>query len=246
MPNNRTRDWSSLSNDEELRHVNERSKSTRHQNQNPAVSWHCGPGREAVNEWDDVEQHESGDWRLVKEQLHRIHLKLLAVRCDPHGVEGGSEDAGECEEDTEGRGGLDRRVRNWQRVVVRHHSDTSTCWNKCVDGVAWEGGLVEDEVHERNGWGEHDARDLVEGDRGEGEGEIREDDVHGHGDGEWDDLLDRDAAWDEHGEARAGEGEEGEPCDEEVEGCKGELGKLERWVGEDGFVCEDLGGPSQS
>ena len=70
--------------------------------------------------------------------------------------------------------------------------------------------------------------------------EVREDDVHRHGDGERDDLLDGNAAWDEHGKAWTGESEECEPCDEEVEGCEGKLGKLEGWVGEDGFVGEDL------
>lgn len=169
MSNNGTRDWASLSNDEELGHVDERRKSTRHQYENPSVSWNLSPDWETIDERDNVKQHECRDWCLVEEQLHGVHLELLAVRCDPDGVEGGCKDAGEGEEDTEGRGGLDRLIGNWLGVVVRHHSNTGTSWDKCVDGIAWKSGLVEDKVHQRHGWSEHDAGDLVEGDGGEGE-----------------------------------------------------------------------------
>ena len=240
MSDNRGADWASLRNDEELRHVDERSKATRHENHDPAVHRHLGPDWEGIDEWDNVEQHESRDWRLVEEELHRVHLQLFAVTSDPNGVKRRRENAGECEEDTQAGGGLDIGVVGWEGVVVRHHADTGASWDQSVDGVAWEGRAIENVVHQCDGWREQDAGDLVKGDGGEGEGEVWEDDVHRHGDGEWDDLFDGDAAGDEHGEAWAGEGEEGEPGDEEVEAGKGELGELEGWVGEDGLVCEDL------
>ena len=58
VSNNGTRDWASLSNDEELGHVDERRKSTRHQNKNPSVSWNLSPDWEAIDERDNVKQHE--------------------------------------------------------------------------------------------------------------------------------------------------------------------------------------------
>lgn len=234
-------DGAGLCDDEELRHVDQTGEEAAHQDHDPAVHRHLGPDGEGVDEGDDVEQHEGADGGLVEEQLHRVHLQLLAVARDPHGVQRRREDAREGEEDAEARGGLDVGVGRWQGVVVGDHADAGTGGDQGVDGVARECGLVEDEVHEGDGGREHDARDLVEGDGGEGEGEVRQDDVHGHGDGERDDLLDGDAARHEHGEARARECEEREPGDEEVEGGEGQLGEFEGGVGEDGLVREDLG-----
>lgn len=231
----------SLRNNEELGHVDQRGEATADKDHDPAVHGYLGPDGEGVDEGDCVEEHERRDRGLVEEQLHGVHLELLAVRRDPHGVQRGREDAAEREEDANARGGLDLLIRGREGIVVRGHADAEAGGDESVDGVARERGAVEHEVHEGHGGGEQDAGDLVEGHGGEGQGEVGQDDVHGHGDGEGDDLLDGHAAGDEHGEARARQREQRQPGDEEVEGGEGELGQLERGVGEDGFVGEDLG-----
>lgn len=242
MSDHSRRDRARLRNNEELRHIDQRGEATAEQDHEPAVHGNLGPDGEGVDEGDCVEEHERGDGGLVEEELHGVHLELLAVGCDPDGVEGGGEDTAEGEEDTDAGGSLDLLIGRGEGIVVRRHADTQAGGDERVDSVARQRSAVEHKVHERHGGGEQDAGDLVEGDGGEGQGEVGQDDVHGHGDGEGDDILYGDAAGDEHGEAWAREGEERQPGDEEVEGGEGELGEFEGGVGEDGFVGEDLKG----
>jgi len=111
-------DGAGLGDDEELGHVDQAGEEAAHQDHDPAVQRHLGPDGEGVDEGDDVEQHEGADGRLVEEELHGVHLQLLAVARDPDGVERGCEDAGEGEEDAQARGGLDVGIRRRQGVVV--------------------------------------------------------------------------------------------------------------------------------
>jgi len=244
VPHDGARHGPRLRNDEELADVDERGERAAQRHHGPARRRHLGPHGERVDKGDGVEQEQRGYGRLVEEELHRGHAELAVERGDPDGVEGRGEDAGEGEEDAEGvrGGGGGGCGGGGEGVVVGNHGDAEAGGDEGRDGGAREGGAVEDIVHEGDGRGQEDARDLVEGYGGIGEGKVWQDDVEGHGEGEGEDLADGGAARDEEREGAPREGEEGEEGDGEVEGGEGELGELEAGVGEDGFVGEDLGG----
>ena len=87
---------------------------------------------------------------------------------------------------------------------------------------------------------QENARDLIEGHRREGEGQIRQDDVQGHGNGQGDDVTDSCSSGLKECELGAGKRIQREPGNKEVKGGKGELGEFEGRIGEDGLVGEDL------
>lgn len=213
--------------------------ATYDEDEDPARESDLGPYGEAVDPRDEVEEHEGRDRGLVVQELHAGHLELAVVAADPNGVERGGEDAKEGEDDTNHGGRLDGRVPGRAGVVVRDDSDAGTGGDQREHGTGGELSPIEHEVHQSHARGEKDAGDLVEGDRGEGEGEVGEDDVQAHGDGEGDEVLDGGTAGLEEGEAATREDVKGEPGDEEVEGREGELEELEAGVGEDGLVGED-------
>lgn len=200
---------------------------THHQDHHPAADAHGAPHGEGVHEGDHVEQHERGDGGLVEQQLHGAHLELAVVGGDPDGVERAGEDAGEGEDDAETAGGLDIGVGCGQAVVVADDADARACRDEGDDGVSRQGLVVQHVVHEGHAGRQQDSRDLVEGDGGEGERQVRQDDVEGHGDGERQDIADGGPARCEEGEARPREDVQSEPCDREVECGECELGQLE-------------------
>lgn len=103
---------------------------------------------------------------------------------DPDGVEGAGKDAGESEDDAKAAGRLNIGVCSRQAVIVAHDADTRASGHKCDNGVGRQGLVVEHVVHEGHAGRQQNARNLVEGDGGEGERQVRQDDVEGHCDGE--------------------------------------------------------------
>lgn len=215
---------------------------TYQENHQPAVQRDVSEIGELVDEWNDVEEHEGAPGRLVEEQLHAVHLELPMVAPDPDGVKRRGEYTRERKDDPERRRGLYGGVTGGLRIVVRHERDAEAHRHEGVDGRAGQAGAVEDEVHEGDGRGEEDAGELIEGDRGEGEGEVGEDDVEAHCDAEGEHGEEGDAAGGEAREGGPGEHEEGEEGDEEVEAGEAELAELELRIREDGLVREDLSG----
>ncbi len=216
-------------------------KGAYHEYHKPAVGRYLGPNREGIHERNNIKQHKRSQRCLVKEQLHAVHLELLVIARNPNRIQRTGKNPRKCKDNPQAARRLDIRICSRQRIVIRYHSHTQARRNQSDDGIFRQCRFVENEVHERNNWREEDSSHLVEGYGREGEREVREDDVECHGDRKRHYFPDGYAAGNEHGEPWAGECEEREPCHEEVKGGESELCELEGGVGEDGFVCEDLG-----
>lgn len=200
---------------------------THQENHCPTVNRHLAPYGERVHEWDDVAQHKGRNGGLVEQQLHRAHLKLAVVCADPDRVEGAGKDASKRKNDTQTTRSLDTGIRRGQTVVVADHADTRTCRNQGQKSVPRKSGLVQNKVHEGHTWRQEDSGDLVKGDAGKGQRQIREDDVEGHGDREREDGAERGSPGLEVGKGWSRQDVEGQPCDTKVESRKGELCELE-------------------
>lgn len=149
------------------------------------------------------------------------------IRANPHRIQRARKNARERKHDPERARRLDRRIGGRQAVIVAHHAHADTRGDQREQGVARQGRLVQDEVHEGDAGGQQDPRDLVEGDGREGQRQVGQDHVEGHGDGQREDGADGGAARLEVAEAWPREDEEGQPGDAEVEAGEAELRELE-------------------
>ena len=176
MPDHRARHRPRLRNNEELRDVDQRCEQPAEEDQYPARGGDRGERRgEDVYEGDHVEESDGCHGGLVEEELHGGHVESAVVGGDPDRVEGGGKDAEEGEQDTKRGGGCDcggasGGCGRWKRIIVGDGSDTEACGDERKEGVAREGGAVEDEVHGGDSWGQQNTGELVEGDTAEGEG----------------------------------------------------------------------------
>lgn len=176
------------------------------------------PTGKSIGKGNDVEQKDTTDGCLVQEELHTAHLELLMINSDPDGVESTCEDSEQGEDDPYRRGRLHLLIGGGQRVVIGDDGNPDAGGHEGVSGVTWHGGMIEDEVDQGHRRREEDAGDLIEGDGGEGQGNVGKDDVQAHCRCQGDHLFERGTPSLEHGEAGHGDDVEDGGTDEEVKG----------------------------
>ena len=242
MSDNCALDSARTSNDEELRYVDHRGQETAEEDHQPHIRWRFSKIWESVRPGHSVEKQDTTQRCLVVEKLEAVDFVFALVSPDPDGVDARNGDGAESHQDTKQTSALDWASWwwRWLHVIVRDERDTEAHGDQAVGGQSRDTLFVDEEVDDSNGGGKEDSSDLVEGDGGDLEGEVHADDIHGHGDGERDHVVDGEELGGEHAEGGAGEDVEGCGGDEEVEGGECGLTLGEGGVGEDGFVAEDL------
>ena len=131
-----------------------------------------------VHKRDSEEEHNRTNWCLVEKELGRRHGQFLMVSTDKNRISGRRTNAGQSKNDSDSRGRSDlfcgTRGSFGLRVIVGGDAYADADRNENKSSITWDGGAVEDVIDNCCHGREEHAAELIDGDCGEGEGEIGE------------------------------------------------------------------------
>lgn len=125
------------------------------------MSWH----KKLIKKGNGEEEKKTSHWRLGVEQLHAVHVELSMVGGNPDCIQRRCKDAGEGENNSQGRSGFDGLTVYWDRIVVRDHAYSQTSWHQREYGFSRKHFAIQDEIHNGNRRCKQYSSDLVERDR---------------------------------------------------------------------------------
>lgn len=163
------------------------------------------------------------------------------VNRHPNRIYRAANDSAEGEDNAEKRRPFAVVALMRQCIKVRSHSYTDADRNQGVDGHPRQRLLVHEEIDRSDRGREEHAADLVEWNRGIGEGEVLQNHVQTHRRRQGEHFEKFAPLGLEESEWRSREKVEEQGGHEEVVGCETELGVFEKGGREEGFVGEDLG-----